>query len=109
MIGDQQRRDKADGPKPQPYKGDPEDFERFIRQLENVWVLESHRYKKDITKIRFAANLLQKNGTHRHRDPVKWYEAYDPTIYLAAARRLPGGAKATLATHATHARTSDAS
>ena len=96
MIADQKRRDKADAPKPQPYKGDPEDLERFIRRLENVCVLESHRYKKDITKIRYAANLLQKNGTDRHRDPVKWYEAYHPKIDLAAARRLPGGAKATL-------------
>ena len=45
MIADQKRRDKADAPKPQPYKGDPEDLERFIRQLEIVWVLESHKYK----------------------------------------------------------------
>ena len=96
MITDQKRRDKADAPKPQPYKGDPEDRERFIRQLENVWVLESHKYKKDITKIRYAANLLQKNGTDRPRDPVKWYEAYYQNIDLAAARRLPGGAKVTL-------------
>ena len=83
-------------PPPQPYKDDPEDLERFIRQLENVWVLESHKYKKDITKIRYAANLLQKNGTDRHRDRVKWYEPYYPKFDLAAARRLPGGAKATL-------------
>ena len=61
-----------------------------------MWVLESHKYKKDITKIRYEANLLQKNGTDRHRDPVKWYEANHPKIDLAAARRLPGGAKATL-------------
>ena len=31
MISDHKRRDKADAPKPQPYKGDPEDLERFIR------------------------------------------------------------------------------
>ena len=96
MIADEKRRDKADAPKPQPYKGDPEDLERFIRQLENVWVLESHKYKKDITKIRYVAKLLHKNGTDRHRDPVKWYEVYHPKIDLAAARRLPGGIKATL-------------
>ena len=95
-ISDQKRRDKADAPKPQPYKGNPKDLERFIRQLENVWVLESHKYKKDITKICYAANLLQKNGTNRHGDPVKWYEAYRPTIDLVVTRRLPGGAKATL-------------
>ena len=96
IISYQKRRDKADAPKPHPYKGDPEDLERFIRQLENVWVLDSHKYKKDITIIRYAANLLQKNGTDKHRDPVQWYEAYHPKIDLAAARRLPGGAKAIL-------------
>jgi len=96
MVKDQKKKDKAQAPKPQPYKGDPEDLERFIRQLENVWALESHRYKKDITKIRYAANLLHRNGTDKHRDPVKWYESYHPKIDLAAAKRLPGGANATL-------------
>ena len=96
IIADKKRRDKADAPKPQPYKGDPEDLGRFIRQLENVWVLKSHKFKKDITKIRYPADLLQRNDTDRHRDPVKWYEAYHPNIDLAAACRLPGGAKATL-------------
>ena len=91
IIADQKRRDKADAPKPQPYKGDPEDLGRFIRQLENVWVLKSHKFKKDITKIRYPADLLQRNDTDRHRDPVKWYEAYHPNIDLAAAHRLPGG------------------
>ena len=96
MIKDQQHRDKADAPKPQPYKGNPEDLERFLRQLENVWALEAHRYKKDITKIRYAANLLHRNANDKHGDLVKWYEAYHPKIDLAAARQLPGGAKATL-------------
>ena len=59
-------------------------------------VLESHKYKKDITKIRYAPNFLQKNGTDRHSDPVKCYKAYHPKIDLAAARTLPEGAKATL-------------
>ena len=36
MIADQKRKDKADAPKPQPYKGDPEDLEKFIKELENV-------------------------------------------------------------------------
>ena len=95
-IYDQQRGDQANAPKWQPYKGDPEDLERFIRQLENVWVLESDRYKKGITKIHYVANLLQKNSTDKHKDPVKWYEAYHPKIVLEAACRLPGGATATL-------------
>ena len=73
MVKDYQRKDRAEAPKPQGYKGDPEDLERFIRQLENVWALESHKYKKDITKIRYTANLLHRNTTDKHRDPVKWY------------------------------------
>ena len=61
-----------------------------------MWALEAHRYKKDITKIQYAANLLYRNANDKHGDPVKWYEAYHPKIDLAAARQLPRGAKATL-------------
>ena len=96
MVKDYQRKYKAKAPKPQGYKSDPADMERFIQQLENMWVLESHKYKKNITKIRCAANLLHCNTTDKHRYPVKWYEAYYPKSYLAAARRLPGGSKPVL-------------
>ena len=96
MAQDYKRRDKADEPKPQFYKGDPENLERFIRQLENVWALEAHKDKKNITKIRCTANLLQKNSTDKHRDLVKWYKTYHPKIDLAAAKRLLGRAKAIL-------------
>ena len=61
-----------------------------------MWVLESHKYKKDITKIDNAANPLQKYGTNRHRDPVKRYEAYHPNIKLDAVSGLLGGANTTL-------------
>ena len=87
IISDQKRRDKADTPKPQPYKGDPEDPERFIRQLENMWVLKSQKYKKNITKICYTTNLPQKNISDRHRDPVKWYTTYHPKIDLTAPHR----------------------
>jgi hypothetical protein len=90
------KKDRVRAPNPQPYKGDPEDLERFIRQLENVWALEPRKYKKDITKIRFSANLLHRNTSDKHRDPVKWYESYHPKIDLSAAQRLPGGTKTTL-------------
>ena len=96
IIKDHKSRDKVEALKPQPYKGDPEDLERFLKQLENVWALEPHKYKKDITKIRYAANLLHRNTTDKHRYPVKWYEAYHPKIDLAAAQRLRGGARAML-------------
>ena len=97
MIADQKRRDKADTSEPQTYKSDPEDLERFIRQLKNMLVLQSHKYQKHITMIRYAANPQQKNGTNQHRDPLKWYKTYYPKIDVAAAPcRLLGGAKATL-------------
>ena len=32
----------------------------------------------------------------KNRDPLKWYEAYHPKFNLAAAQRLPGGARVTL-------------
>ena len=88
MIKDHKRRDKVEAPKPQPYKGDPEDLERFLRHLENMWVLEPHKSKKDITKIRFATNLLHRNTTDKHCDPVKWYKAYARVRYSTALPHL---------------------
>ena len=64
--------------------------------MENVWALEAYKYKKDITKICFRANLLQINSMYKNKDSVKWYEAYHSKIDLAAVRRLPGGANTTL-------------
>ena len=61
IIKDHKSRDKVEAPKPQPYKGDPEDLKRYLRQLVNVWALEPHKYKNDITKIRYTANLLHPN------------------------------------------------
>ena len=85
MIKDQKHRDKADMPKPQPYKCDPEDLERFLSQLDNMWALEVHRYKKDITKILYAAKRLHRNANDKHGDPVKQNEAYYSKINFAAA------------------------
>ena len=51
MAQDYDRREKVDVPTPQLYKGNPEDLERFISQLQNVWALQVHKYKNDITKI----------------------------------------------------------
>jgi len=87
---------KPEAPKPKPYKRDPEDLERFIRSLENVWAIEKHKYEDDLTKIRYAANLLERPTSAKHRDPVPWYESYHPKIGLAAARRLPGGQRVAL-------------
>ena len=40
--------------------------------------------------------LLHRNANDMNGDLVKWYEAYHPKIDLAAAKRLPEGAKGTL-------------
>jgi len=87
---------KPEAPKPKTYWGDPEDLKRFIRSLKNVWAIEKHKYKDDLTKIRYAANLLNRPMNNKYRDPVPWYESYHPKINLAAARRLPGRQKVAL-------------
>src|SRR5258708_5827239 len=38
-------------PQPSPFKGDPEDLERFLQQLENIFALENRTFKEDIRKI----------------------------------------------------------
>jgi len=87
---------RPEAPKPKAYKGDPKDLERFIRSLDNVWAIEKRKYKDDLTKIRFTANLLERPTSSKYRDPVQWYEAYHPKIDLAAARQLPGGQRAVI-------------
>ena len=61
-----------------------------------MWALESYKYKKDITKIRYVANLLYCNTIEKHRDSVKWYVIYHHKIDLVVARRLPGEAMVVL-------------
>ena len=43
-------------PQPLPFKGDPEDLERFLRQLENMFALEHRTFQQDIRKIHYVAN-----------------------------------------------------
>jgi len=64
------KKPKPEAPKPKTYKGDPEDLERFIWSLENVWAIEKHKHKDDLTKIRYVANLLQRPTNSKFRDPV---------------------------------------
>jgi len=90
------KKPKPEAPKSKAYRGDPEDLERFIRSLENVWAIEKHKYKNDLTKIRYVANLLDRLTNNKYRDPVPWYDSYHPKINLAAARQLLGGQKVAL-------------
>jgi len=87
---------RPEAPKLKTYKGDPEDLERFIQSLENVWAIEKRKYKDNLIKICFTTNLLERPISSKHRNPVQWYEAYHPKIDLAAARRLPGGQRAVI-------------
>ena len=77
-------------PQPSPFKGDPEDLERFLRQLEIVFALEHRTFQQDIRKIRYAANLLHKNKDDKFGDPASWYESYHLKIDANAAQRVPG-------------------
>ena len=77
-------------PQPSPFKGDPEDFERFLRQLETVFALEHRTFQKDIRKIHYAANLLHRNKNVKFADPASWYESYHLKIDANAAQRVPG-------------------
>ena len=45
------KKPKPKAPKSRAHKGDPEDLERFIRSLENVWAIEKYKYKDNLTKI----------------------------------------------------------
>ena len=49
-------------PQPSLFKGDPEDLERFLRQLENVFALEHRTFQEDIRKIRYAQLAAKKQG-----------------------------------------------
>ena len=59
-------------------------MERFIRQCENVFSIESQSFSVQETKIRYAGNLMEGQA------PVKWYEAYHNSLDQGAADRLAG-------------------
>ena len=75
---------------PSPFKEDPKDLERFLRQLENMFALEHPTFQQDIKKIRYAANLLYRNKDDKFRDPASWYESYHLKIDANAVQRVPG-------------------
>lgn len=74
-----QREVKA--PDPKTFKGEPEDLERFLVQLDNKFQLSSHMFRTDMHKIQYAANLLE-------GDVARWYETYHLKISSQAAARL---------------------
>ena len=68
LVKPEERPVKA--PQPSPFKGDPEDLERFLRQLENMFALEHQTFQQDIRKIRYAANLLHRTKDDKFGDPA---------------------------------------
>ena len=74
----------------QPFKGDPEDLERFLVQLTNMFNLDEAFFANDMHCIQYASNLLHRTASSRFQDPSKWYETYHLLIDERAASRLPG-------------------
>ena len=81
-AGSRNREPKA--PQPTKFKGEAHDVDRFLRQCENVFILEASSFREDNTKIRYTGNLLEGNR------PVNWYEAYHNLIDQGAADRAAG-------------------
>jgi hypothetical protein len=71
-------------PQPSKFKGEAHDVDRFLRQCENVFILEASSFQSDSTKIRYTGNLLEGSTV------VNWYEAYHNLIDQGAANRAAG-------------------
>lgn len=71
IMKDQEDLEMLNTSKPESYKGDPKDLERFLRYSENVWALEGHRCKKQITSMRYTANPSYRNENDKYGDSVK--------------------------------------
>ena len=71
-------------PQPSKFKGEAHDVDRFLRQCENVFEIESSSFQRDTTKIRYTGNLLEGQA------PINWYEAYHNLIDQGAANRAAG-------------------
>src|SRR6266566_7997752 len=69
---------------PSKLKGDAHDVDRFLRQCENVFEIESSSFQHDSTKIRYTGNLLEGAAL------INWYEAYHNLIDQGAANRAAG-------------------
>jgi hypothetical protein len=71
-------------PQPSKFKGEAHDVDRFLRQCENVFILEASSFQNDSTRIRYTGNLLEGQVV------VNWYEAYHNLIDQGAANRAAG-------------------
>ena len=70
-------------PDPKVYKGDPDDLNRFLLQVENKFVMEPNRFDTDLIKIRYTGQLLDGKA-------YKWYQSYHLQISPKDAYRVRG-------------------
>src|SRR6266550_4256858 len=70
-------------PDPKCFKGDPEDLDRFLHQLEDKFCLEPNRFTSDVTKIRYTGQRLEGKA-------YKWYRSYHLQISSRDAYRVRG-------------------
>ena len=68
---------------PKYFKGDPEDLDRFLHQLEDKFSLEPSRFKTDIFRIRYTGSRLEGKA-------YKWYKSYNLHISSHDAFRVRG-------------------
>ena len=66
---------------PKHFKGDPEDLDRFLHQLEDKFSLESSQFKTEIFRIRYTGSRLEGKA-------YKWYKSYHLHISSHDAFRI---------------------
>ena len=77
------KRQDVKTPDPKVYKGDPDDLNRFLLQVENKFVMEPNRFDTDLIKIRYTGQLLDGKA-------YKWYQSYHLQISPKDAYRVRG-------------------
>jgi len=71
-------------PQASKFKGEAHNVDRFLRQCENVFILEASSFQNDGTKIRYTGNLLEGQIL------VNWYGAYHNLIDQCSANKTAG-------------------
>lgn len=66
---------------PEPFKGEPDDLDRFVRALEGVFELDKAHYRTEMDKIAYTSSLLRDRAS-------KWYETIHAHVNQEAAKRL---------------------
>jgi hypothetical protein len=79
----QEKRSDMKTPDPKPFKGEAEDLDRFLLQLENKFSMEPSRFESDLIKIRYTGQLLEGKA-------YKWYKSYHLQISSRDAYRVRG-------------------